>query len=667
MFRILPITILFVLPFLVFLNALDNAFVYDDVFTIIDNYFIRDWGNFRHLFTHEYFKHSGEATYRPLVTLSYFIDYSIWRLNPFGYHLANNLFHAAAVILVYFITSAVMRNKVVAFLAAVFFGVHPILTETVNAISYREDLLTTVFFLGALWLFIYSGNNFKRYILLYPLSLLLYLFALCSKEMAITLPLMIFLFDWIFGGNVKIKKNALKYYIGFIAVSIFYLFLRFVLLHNPSEGQLTYPEDSFFVNVLTMPKVVASYIKLLFLPTHFNAEYMIDPTLTPLASSFLFSIPLLCTAGIIAYRFYFYSKPFFYFTLWFFITLVPAMNILPIANIMAERYLYLPSVGFCVILAIIVLAIWEKAYTVILLKKSTTEGNTTEAYSFPFSNKDIVTKQKNPLKISMIVLFIVIPAIPYSITTIQRNRCWKDQFTFWLTTVKDSPDSARAHNNLGMIYFEKGNTDRAIREFQTSVSLESDPEYHHNLGMAYQQKGMKKEAVEEYLLVLKMNPDSAITHNNMGNILIDLGRIDEGIMKFKDAIRLKPNYYDAHYNLGLAYFKKGALRESMEAFKNAIHYEPDHPEAHSCLGTVYANTGMADDSIREYKETLRLQPDYITAYKNLGTVYLNYKKDVQSAMEYFREFLKRCPDDNEAEEIRRMIEKFQALQNTAHQ
>ncbi|MBM4054846.1 MAG: tetratricopeptide repeat protein [Planctomycetes bacterium] len=664
MFRILSLAILFLLPFLAFLNALDNTFVYDDVFTIIDNYFIRDWGNFRHLFTHEYFKHSGEATYRPLVTLSYFIDYSIWQLNPFGYHMANHVFHAIAVILVCLITSAVIRKKTVSFLAAMLFGVHPILTETVNAISYREDLLTTVFFLGSLLLFIYSCNNFKRYIFLYPLSLLLYLFALCSKEMAITLPVMVFLFDWIFGDNAQIKKNAMKYYVGFIAVSVFYLFLRFVLLHNPSEGQLTYPEDSFFVNALTMPKVVASYIKLLFLPTYFNAEYMIDSITTPLAFPFLFSMFLLCVTGVITFRFYSHSKPFFYFMVWFFVTLTPAMNILPIANIMAERYLYLPSVAFCVILAIIVQTIWEKACTYILLKKRVGGISTTGTSFLPAGSKGTTTKQKNTLKTVMIVAFVAIPVIPYSITTLQRNRCWKDQFTFWLTTVKDSPDSARAHNNLGMIYFEKGDTDRAIHEFQTSVALESDPEYHHNLGMAYQRKGMKKEAVQEYLLVLKMNPDSAITHNNMGNILIDLGRIDDGIMKFKDAIRLKPNYYDAHYNVGLAYFKKGLLNESMEAFKNAIHYEPDHPEAHSCLGTVYANAGMADDSIREYKETLRLQPNYITAYKNLGMVYLNYKKDVQNAIEYFREFIKRSPDNNEAEEIRRMIEKIQALQKT---
>ncbi|MCF6151329.1 MAG: tetratricopeptide repeat protein [Candidatus Kuenenia stuttgartiensis] len=664
MLRILPLTILIVLPFIAFLNSLNNDFVYDDVFTVTDNYFIRDWGNFRDLFTSEYFKLSGEATYRPLVTISYFIDYSIGKLNPIGYHLTNLLSHAVAVILVYFITSAVIRKKTVSFMAGMFFSMHAILTETVNAISYREDLLTTVFFLGALLLFINSTKNFHRYLLLYPASLFLYLFALCSKEMAITLPLMVFLFDWILGDSAQIKKNAVRYYIGFLAVSIFYLLIRFVLLHNPAEGQLTYPEDSFFVNMLTMPKVVAAYIKLLFIPVHFNAEYMIAHTTTPLAPAFLCSMVFLCVAGIIACRFYFYSKPFFYFTVWFFVTLTPAMNILPIANIMAERYLYLPSVGFCIILALTIHSAWEKGCALLFFKKSDAGRKTTKGYSLLSGSKEAMVKQKNLPQTIMIVLLIAIPVIPYSVTTMHRNRCWRDQFIFWSTTVQDSPYSARAHNNLGMIYFGKGDIDPALHEFQTSVSLEADPEYRHNLGMAYQRKGMQQEAMQEYLLVLGANPDSALTHNNMGNIFISLGNIDEGIMKFKEAIRLKPHYYDAHFNLGLALFKKGLLNDSIEEFRLAVKYEPDHPEVHSCLGTAYANAGMIEESIRAYNETLRLQPNYITAYKNLGMVYLTYKKDIQRSIAYFQEFLKRNPDGDEAAEIRRTIEKIQAAQKT---
>ena len=630
MTRILQILLISILAVITFLNSLDNAFVYDDVFTITNNYFIRDWGNFSALFTHDYFNSSGEVTYRPLVTLSYFIDYSIWRLNPLGFHLTNILLHAISAVLVYTLLSIIVKNSTVPFLTGILCASHPILTEAVNGISYREDLLAAVFFLSSILLFIQSDRHFHKYIYLYPLSLFSYLLALCSKEMAITLPFIIFLFDWVFGGINRIKKNTVKYYLGFVLVSGFYLFLRFVWFHNPVEKQLMYPGNSFLVNLLTMPKILGSYIKLLFFPISFNADYIIPHTKTPLAATFIYSIAFLSAIGVITYRLYNHSRHLFFFILWFFVTLVPTMNIIPIANIMAERYLYLPSIGFCTVLSYILTGIWRRACTFILRKSV------------------------------LITSLVLIPAVLYSLSAIKRNKSWRDQLTFWSKTIEASPDSSRAHNNLGMIYLQEAETDSAIREFQTAIAIESDPEYHHNLGMAYQKKGRREEASEEYRHVLAVNPNSAITHNNMGNIFIDKGSLDEGISKFKEAILLKPNYYDAHFNLGLAYFKKGLLDASMDEFKLAIHYEPDHAEAHSCLGTVYANKGHFDKAIVEIEEALRLKPNYPNAYKNLGIIYLNYKKDTQKALYLFNEFLRQDPNNREAGMIRKTIEKLQA-------
>ncbi|MBM2834909.1 MAG: hypothetical protein HW406_2070 [Candidatus Brocadiaceae bacterium] len=698
MIRTLKILLIIALPLIAFLNSLNNTFVYDDVFTITDNYFIRDWGNFPAFFTDDYFKYSGEVTYRPVVTFSYFTDYFLWHLNPVGFHLTNILLHTANVVLVYLLVSAVSRSRTTAFLTSILFALHPILTEAVNGISYREDLLTTTFFLGAILLFIKSKiQNPKSKIAncLYPLSLFSYLLALCSKEVAITLPLIIFLLDWLLEDKSRIKKNTIEYYIGFILVSGFYLFLRFVWFHNPVEKQLTYPDNSFLVNFLTMPKIFCSYIKLLFFPIHFNAEYIIAHTKTPFAATFILSIIFLSVIGVITYRFYNYSKRLFFFMLWFFVTLAPMMNIIPIANIMAERYLaerylYLPSVGFCAILAYISIGIWRQVYVFIFFQ-NTPHPNPLpqgERELFPISNPTLNGHPLNspPLmggggegdkfspsfvsrrflsishlfKTVLITCLVLVLVIPYSLATIKRNKVWINPFTFWSKTVEDSPNSSRAHNNLGMMYHQQDKTDLAIHEFQASIAIESDPEYHHNLGMAYQKKGMKEEALQEYYRVLAVNPNSALTHNNMGNILIDKGRFDEGILKFKEAIRLKPNYYDAHYNLGLAYFKKGLLDASIDEFKLAIHYEPDHAEAHSCLGTAYANKGQFDKAILEIEEAIRLKPNYSNAYKNLGLIYLNYKKDIQKALYCFNEFLRLDPKNREAGNIRKTIEELQS-------
>jgi tetratricopeptide (TPR) repeat protein len=657
MIRIFQILLIIAVAVITFLNSLDNTFVYDDVFTITNNYFIRDWGNFSDLFTSNYFNGSGEATYRPVVTLSYFIDYSIWRLNPLGFHLVNILLHITCAALVYMLLSIVVKDGTVSFLAGILFASHPILTEAVNAVSYREDLLAAVFFLVSLLSFIQAtcrDPHHKIRNLLYPISLFSYLLALCSKEMAITLPFIIVLFDWVFGGTGRVKKNAVKFYLGFMLISGFYLFLRFVWFHNPVEKQLMYPDKSFLVNMLTMPKILGSYIKLLFFPISFNADYIIPHTKTPFAATFICSIAFLSAIGVITYRlFYNDSRRLFFFVLWFFITLIPTMNVIPIANIMAERYLYLPSIGFCAVLSYLLIGIWRKASTFILREDG----------SFGMQASNIPNPSNSySLRLSFVftTCLILIPVVLYSLAAMKRNKSWRNQFTFWSKTIEASPDSSRAHNNLGMIYLQEGNTDLAIREFQAAIAIESDPEYHHNLGMAYQKKGLREDALEEYRRVLAVNPNSAITHNNMGNIFIDKGFLDEGISKFKEAVLLKPNYYDAHFNLGLAYFRKRLLDASLEEFKLAIHYEPDHAEAHSCLGTVYANKGLFDKAIMEIEEALRLKPNYPNAYKNLGIIYLNYKKDVQKALYFFQEFLRLDPKNIEAETIRKTIEGLQA-------
>ncbi|MEP9412204.1 MAG: tetratricopeptide repeat protein [Candidatus Brocadia sp.] len=666
MIRVLQVLLISALAVITFLNSLDNAFVYDDVFTITSNYFIRDWGNFPALFTNEYFNSSGEVTYRPVVTLTYFIDYSLWRLNPLGFHLTNVLLHTICAALVYTLLSTIVRNSTIPFLTGILFATHPILTEAVNAISYREDLLAAIFFLVSLLLFIQSASRNPQSKIcnyLYPLSLFSYLLALCSKEMAITLPFIIILFDWVFGDTNRIKKNAVKFYLGFVLISGFYLFLRFVWFHNPVEKQLMYPGNSFLINLLTIPNILVSYIKLLFFPISFNADYIIPSTKTPFAMTFLYSVAFLCAIGAITYRLHNHSRHLFFFILWFFVTLIPTMNIIPIANIMAERYLYLPSVGFCTVLSYILLGTWGQVCTFIL--RGDGKMGIWENRSLNISTPNIPDCSNSNfcrMPFVFITCLILIPTVLYSLAAMKRNKSWRDQLTFWSKTIEVSPDSSRAHNNLGMIYLQDGGLDLAIHEFQTAIAIESDPEYHHNLGMAYQKKGMREEALEEYHRVLAVNPNSALTHNNMGNIFVDKGLLDEGISKFKEAIQLKPNYYDAHFNLGLAYFKKGLLDASMDEFKLAIHYEPDHAEAHSCLGTVYANKGLFDKAIMEIEEALRLKPDYPNACKNLGIIYLNYKKDVQKALYFFREFLRLDPTNKEAESIKRTIEELQTLQ-----
>src|SRR3989339_775005 len=151
---IVPYIILAVISVIVFCNTLDNTFVYDDSVTIVNNNLIKNWKNFPTLFSFNYFILSGELSYRPLVTLSYFVDYSCWGANPGGFHLTNLLLQMVNTVLFYFFLKQVTKVSTLAFFSALLFTTHPLLTETVNSISYREDLITALFFLIAFILFL---------------------------------------------------------------------------------------------------------------------------------------------------------------------------------------------------------------------------------------------------------------------------------------------------------------------------------------------------------------------------------------------------------------------------------------------------------------------------------------------------------------------------------
>ncbi len=171
--HLLSISLILIISIAIYSNTLKNGFVYDDRFTIVDNLFIKNWNNLPELFSKTYFSRSGEETYRPIVTLSYFVDYSLWGLKPFGYHLTNLLLHSANVVLVYLFALLLLNNPLsptllrgsniththtytrwIAFFTALLFSIHPIQSEAVNAISFREDLLVVFFLTAAFILYI---------------------------------------------------------------------------------------------------------------------------------------------------------------------------------------------------------------------------------------------------------------------------------------------------------------------------------------------------------------------------------------------------------------------------------------------------------------------------------------------------------------------------------
>ena len=335
--HLIPIFILLILTIGVYSNTLKNGFVFDDYFIIIDNIFIKDWKNLSGLLSKDYFSRSGEATYRPVVTLSYFVDYSLWGLKPYGYHLTNVLIHSVNAVLVFLFVLLLIKGRRAAFLAALLFAVHPVLTEAVNAISLREDLLIVFFLLPAFLLFLKVSNssmNKIRWWTFYILSLLLYLLALFSKEMAITFPLLLIGYHFCFKDKEEWQKgNSFFYYLSsYVVVTIFYLFLYLAPFINPNLTPFGYhraeglSSPNTLTRLLALPQVLLKYLWLIMVPWELKADYVIKVSW----SSVLFSILLLSIIGATVFHLSKRYRKELFGLLWFFVSLLPVMNIFPI-------------------------------------------------------------------------------------------------------------------------------------------------------------------------------------------------------------------------------------------------------------------------------------------------------------------------------------------------
>ena len=335
--HLIPIFILLILTIGVYSNTLKNGFVFDDYFIIIDNIFIKDWKNLSGLLSKDYFSRSGEATYRPVVTLSYFVDYSLWGLKPYGYHLTNVLIHSVNAVLVFLFVLLLIKGRRAAFLAALLFAVHPVLTEAVNAISLREDLLIVFFLLPAFLLFLKVSNssmNKIRWWTFYILSLLLYLLALFSKEMAITFPLLLIGYHFCFKDKEEWQKgNSFFYYLSsYVVVTIFYLFLYLAPFINPNLTPFGYhraeglSSPNTLTRLLALPQVLLKYLWLIMVPWELKADYVIKVSW----SSVLFSILLISIIGATVFHLSKRYRKELFGLLWFFVSLLPVMNIVPI-------------------------------------------------------------------------------------------------------------------------------------------------------------------------------------------------------------------------------------------------------------------------------------------------------------------------------------------------
>jgi tetratricopeptide (TPR) repeat protein len=566
----LPILLLTLVCLAVYGNSLSNGFVFDDLAVIVENEHIKDLvKNLPSFLNASYFKIAGgEASYRPIATLSYYLLYSIAGLSPFYYHLASLILHMSNAVLVYLFLGSILRSNLSALAAGLLFACHPALTEAVNCISYNEDLLAALFFLLALLFYLKSG------FITYGLSLLFFLSGLLSKEMAITLPAIVVLYDLTFratdpqprlltaiGNSIRARGHL---YLGYLAVSLFYLFIRFIVFYNPKDAIKPH-YGSILERIIYLPGHIFNFIKLAIWPLHLNADYVFSYPSGFLELSNLVGFAVV--SALVWFSFFIHQRgrEIFFGTWWFLIALFPVYNLVEIFNPFADRYLYIPIIGFCLMVPVSINAV------------------STRVFRRP--------KALKAATLTAVIFFLS----SYATVSYTRNRDWKDGLTLWSKTVTSSPGSFIAHGSLGRAYQEQGMVAEAIREYERAIEIYAgDYKAHYNLGVAHDRQGDLENAVQHYKKAIEIYPQYVNAHFNLGNIYHKQGFLDAAVVHYQKVLELHPVDFEARNNLGVAFAKQGKLDQAILEWEKVLDIDPPNISARDNIRKAKAVIRQSD-------------------------------------------------------------------------
>jgi tetratricopeptide (TPR) repeat protein len=513
------------------------GFMYDDRFFVQENSNIREWRNIPDYFIHPVQKMASikwDGIWRPLRTVSYLTDYKIWGSSPLGFHLTNLLWHLLNIFLLSLLLDRLFKNEKLTLAACLIFALHPAQTEAVAWISSRGDLMFLSFGLAAFILFL-SYRESRKYRVL-GLSCFSFIVALLSKETAIVLPALFFVHQYIFADqrNLKATLSNWKPYAAYLSIIIMYFVFRRLALGMVS--QCPYWGDSFWTTGFTMIRVAVDYVRLLFLPLWLRVDYVYGLSSNFLDWKVLGSLGILSALTIAAIR-DLKNKGFLVFGWsWFVIGLLPVSNIFPITTLLAERFLYLPLIGF---------AVWA----------------------------GYLWSKLADRKLAAAILVLVLPAM--MVLSVKRNREWQDPLPFWTIEASRSPDSFIAHDYLGNLYCQKGDLPTAESEFLKAVEIDSTyVNSLYGLALVYVQQQRYDQAIVYAAKDLALDPKNHNAYVTLGIAYAGLGDLEQAERSFKQALSIAPGSKEAWNNLGIVYSRQGSWNQAVEAYSRTVALDP---------------------------------------------------------------------------------------------
>ena len=532
---------------LAYSNTMNVPFIFDDIPIVASNPLIRDVGNFFDIGVMNDHRYVGKLTFA--------LNYALHGLDVRGYHLVNLLIHVVNGVLVYLLVVASFRapglagsrldGRLVGLITALLFVSHPLQTQAVTYIVQRYTSLGTMFYLlGVLGYVRWRLGEGGWW---YLVGLVSAVAGMKTKEIVFTLPLVIGLYEVVFfEGGARRFLYVLPFVGSMVLVPLSFIGKVGALGELVEEVErVTSVEEGLgrWQYILTEVRVLVSYLRLVFLPVGQNLDY--DYRVSEgmdwevLGSGVVLGV--LLVAGVVFGRGRWVEGRLVGFgLLWFFVCHLVEGFLVVLPDVIFEHRMYLPMYG--VVVAVVVLVVWGAG---------------------------AVGRQREAVVVMMLVVLVLV------VMSYRRNQVWTDEVRLWQDVVSKSPNKARAYNNLGYVYSERG-------WFQ--------------------------EAEKAFKKALQLRPDHPGTHYNLGNLYLSMGQLDMAIEEYQKAIALKPDYIEAHNNLAIAYKRKGMYEKAVNEYQTVLRLNPQFAVAHYNLANLYFLMGRIGDARRHYQEAHRLNP-----------------------------------------------------------
>jgi Tfp pilus assembly protein PilF len=486
------------------------------------------------------------------------MDVQLFGLDPSKHHLVNLLFHAANSILVYLVFQQMTRNARASFILGLCFAIHPLHVESIAWVAERKDLLSAFFWLLTMWS--YFTYVQQKSALKYSLVVVFYLLGLLSKAMVVSLPLVLLMIDFwplnrltIGKGRNPNKPAILLLLLEKLPLFIMALLFCAITLVAQDQGRAVRSIENLPMTTRLLHAVVSyiAYVTKIVWPNPLAVFY----PHTGAPSIWAVVTAAIGLSTITGFAFHCRSRhPWFLVGwLWFLVTLGPVIGIIQVGNqAMADRYVYLPIIGFFVLIA------WgtDTLFTGLKWKRAT-------------------------------VAVLTVAVIAMCFLSLRQVKVWRTSDSLYKHAIAVTTNNYLAHNNLGLLYYGRDELKNAYIHF--SQALNFKPNYAHannNMAITLIKLGQFTQALAYLEKALQIEPNYVEANNNMGVALLGTQQPTHALTFFETAIRLEPDFVDAHNNLGVAHMQMGHQQMAVSAFQVVLRLNPHHKDAQKNLQKI---------------------------------------------------------------------------------